>query len=136
MALLPLRSTRTISHDDNRNQHQEKVVAKRVCLFRLRNERDILLHFQNRTPFIRPLIDGIEDSSVPPTLILRYLHDDVLRASNRQRLTRIEVKYVAKRVLKALSVLHDEGFVHTGIIPPNQAFVRPRLIGAGYSSQA
>ncbi|EGC45657.1 serine/threonine protein kinase [Histoplasma capsulatum var. duboisii H88] len=73
------------------NQQQEKVVAKSVCHFRLQNERDILLHFQNRTPFVRPLIDEIQDSSVPPTLILRYLDDDVLRASGRQRLTRIEV---------------------------------------------
>ncbi|EER44659.1 serine/threonine protein kinase [Histoplasma capsulatum H143] len=82
------------------NQQQEKVVAKSVCHFRLQNERDILLHFQNRTPFVRPLIDEIQDSSVPPTLILRYLDDDVLRASGRQRLTRIEL----------ISLLYGEGF--------------------------
>ncbi|KAF4151201.1 hypothetical protein CNMCM6069_004353 [Aspergillus lentulus] len=101
------------------NENQEKVVAKSVRHFRLQNERDILLRFQNRTPCIRPLIDELEDSTIPPTLILRYLDDDALRASNHQRLTRPEVKYVAKTVLEGLSVLHDEGFVHTDIKPSN-----------------
>ncbi|GAQ04525.1 hypothetical protein ALT_1846 [Aspergillus lentulus] len=102
-----------------RNENQERVVAKSVRRFRLQNERDILLRFQNRTPCIRPLIDELEDSTIPPTLILRYLDDDALRASNHQRLMRPEVKYVAKKVLEGLSVLHDEGFVHTDIKPSN-----------------
>jgi serine/threonine protein kinase len=66
------------------------------------------------------LIEEIEDSTVPPTLILRYLDDDALRASNKQRFTRPEVKYVAKKVLEALSVLHAEGFVHTGMLHLSQ----------------
>lgn len=93
-------------------------MVKSVRHFRLQNEREVLLRFQNRTPFIRPLIDEIEASSISPAIILRYLDDDVLHASNTQRLSRLEVKYVAKRVLEALSVLHNEGFVHTGIHPP------------------
>ncbi|EAW13304.1 putative serine/threonine protein kinase [Aspergillus clavatus NRRL 1] len=101
------------------NEHQEKVIAKSVRHFRLQNEQDILLHFQDQTPCIRPLIEEFRDSTVPPTLILRYLDDDALRASNKQRLTCLEVKYVAKNVLEALSVLHDKGFVHTDIKPSN-----------------
>ncbi|KAI9934452.1 hypothetical protein ASPWEDRAFT_175181 [Aspergillus wentii DTO 134E9] len=99
------------------NQNKEKFVAKSVSPFRLQNERDTQLRFQNRTPFIRPLIDEIEDSA--PALILRFLDTNVLHASNTQRLTRPEVKYVAKRVLEALSVLHNEGHVHTDIKPSN-----------------
>lgn len=92
-------------------------MAKSVRHFRLQNERDILRRFQNRTHFIRPLIDEVLDNPLDtPTLILRYLDDDILHASNSQRLTRPEVKYVAKKVLKALSILHDEGFVHTGML--------------------
>jgi serine/threonine protein kinase len=92
-------------------------VAKSVRHFRLQNERDILCRFQNRTTFIRPLIDELlDDPSHPPTLILRYLDDDTLHASNNQRFTRPEVKYVAQKVLEALAVLHDEGFVHTGVL--------------------
>lgn len=88
-------------------------MAKSVNHFGLQNERNILLRFQNKTPYIRPLIDEVD--SVPATLILRHLDDDVLHASNSKRLTRLEVKYVANRLLKALEILHDEGFVHTGM---------------------
>ncbi|KAJ5933618.1 hypothetical protein N7454_005947 [Penicillium verhagenii] len=94
-------------------------MAKSVRHFRLPNERDILLRFQSRTPYIRPLIDEVEDSSAPPTLILKYLDEDVLHASNSKRLTRPEVKYVVKKVLEALLLLHDEGFVHTDLKPSN-----------------
>lgn len=89
-------------------------MVKSVDHFRLQNERDILLQFQNRTPFIRPLLDEVEATHSPPSLVLRYLDVDILQASETQRLTRLEVKYVAQRVLKALAVLHTEGFVHTG----------------------
>jgi serine/threonine protein kinase len=89
-------------------------VVKSVNHFRLEKERDILLQFQNRTSFIRPLVDEVETTHSPPSLILRYLDVDILQASNIQRLTRLEVKYVARKVLKALAILHAEGFVHTG----------------------
>ncbi|OBT62969.1 hypothetical protein VE03_07614 [Pseudogymnoascus sp. 23342-1-I1] len=90
------------------NQNKENVVVKSVDHFRLQNERDVLLRFQNQTPFIRPLLDEIETIHGTPSL-----------ASNTQRLTRLEVKYVAQRVLKALAVLHTEGFVHTDVKPSN-----------------
>ena len=90
-------------------------MVKSVNHFRLQNERDILLRFQHRTPFIRPLLDEIATAEGPPGLVLRYLDDDILQASNTQRLTRPEVKYVAQRVLEASAVLHNEGFIHTGL---------------------
>jgi hypothetical protein len=90
-------------------------VVKSVNHFRLQNERDVLIRFQTRTPFIRPLLDEIATAESPPGLVLRYLDDDILRASNTQRLTRPEVKYVAQRVLEALAVLHNEGFIYTGL---------------------
>ncbi|PGH06135.1 STE/STE20 protein kinase [Blastomyces parvus] len=101
------------------NQNKENVVLKSVNHFRLQNERDVLLRFQPRTPFIRPLLDEITTAQGHPGLVLRYLDDDVLQASNNQRLTRSEVKYVARRVLEALAVLHSEGFVQTDVKPSN-----------------
>ena len=81
----------------------------------MKNEREILLRFQNRTPFIRRLLDEVDNSPDPPALILKHLDDDVLHASNIRRLLRPEVKYIAKGVLEALAVLHREEFVHTGM---------------------
>ncbi|KAL4984446.1 kinase-like domain-containing protein [Aspergillus falconensis] len=101
------------------NKYQRYVIAKSVQHFRLQNERDVLLRFQHRTSSIRPLIEELEDFNAPPTLILKYLDDDILNASNKRQLTRSEVKFIAKKVLEALAVLHDEGFVHTDIKPSN-----------------
>lgn len=67
-------------------------------------------------------------------IILQYLDDDILHASNTQRLTRPEVKYVAKRVLEPLAVLHDHGFLHTNIcmyVPMYLFSAKFRLIRAG-----
>lgn len=105
------RSSRLTACLCSSNQKKDKVVLKSIRHFRLRNERDVLLRFQSKTPYIRPLLDEIED---PPAIILRYLEDDLLQSSNRRRLSRSEVKFVARRVLEALEVLHSEGFVHTG----------------------
>ncbi|KAL3479369.1 kinase-like domain-containing protein [Aspergillus californicus] len=98
------------------NEYEQEVIAKSVQHFRLQNERDVLLRFQHRTPSIRLLIEELEDTNAPPTLILKYLDEDALNASNKQRLTHSEVVYVARKVLEALAILHDEGFVHTGVI--------------------
>jgi serine/threonine protein kinase len=102
------------SYTNNRNEGQQNVIAKSVGHFRLQNERDVLLRFQHRTPSIRPLIEELEDSHGPPILLLEYLDDDLLNASNKRRLTRPEVKFVSKKLLEALAVLHDDGLVHTG----------------------
>jgi serine/threonine protein kinase len=77
------------------------------------------LRFQGRTTHLRRLLDeGVDDGLNPPSIVLKYLDDDLLRASHQQRLTPSEVKYVAKGVLSALAVLHADGFVHTGIARP------------------
>jgi serine/threonine protein kinase len=93
------------------NQNNDNVIFKSVRHFRLKNELDVLRRFQSKTRYIRPLLDEIEE---PPAIILRYLEDYLLQSSSRKRLSRPEVKFVARRVLQALDVLHSDGFVHTG----------------------
>jgi len=86
----------------------------------LKNEAAILKSYQCRTPFIRPLIDEIEDPLDPPSIVLKYLDNDLLTESNSRRLSRPDIKYVAKAVLHALVVLHKDGMVHTGIVALNE----------------
>lgn len=99
------------------NQQDNLVVIKSVqghwCLH---NERDVLKRFQTRTPTLRPLLDEIEDPVEPPAIVLKYLDDDLTRSSRKQRLTRPKTKYVAKNILEALQVLHEDGYVHTGTL--------------------
>ncbi|KAJ9298774.1 hypothetical protein DTO217A2_8361 [Paecilomyces variotii] len=90
-------------------QSNEPVVVKSVYHFRLQNERDVLKRFQSRTPFIRPLLDEIAD---PPAIVLKHLDDHLLNASISKRLTSQEIKYVARGILEALKVLHEDGTVH------------------------
>ena len=101
-----------------RNEKKESTVLKSVnhpaIVNGIFNERDFLLRFQDRSPLLRPLMDEIQQQDPAPGIVLQYLDDDVLHASNTQRLTRLEVKYVARRVLEALAFLHGEGFFHTG----------------------
>ncbi|KAF1951620.1 kinase-like protein [Byssothecium circinans] len=67
-------------------------------------------------PHIRPLLDQIEE---PPALVLKFLHDNLLKASNMKRLERPEIKFVARGVLEALNIFHEAGYVHTDIKPDN-----------------
>lgn len=90
-------------------------MIKSVRHFRLENERVILKRFQSQTSSLRPLIDEIEDPHDPPALVLKHLDNDLLSASAAQRLTRLEIKHVAKSTLEALEVLHENGYVHTGM---------------------
>ncbi|QSS66602.1 serine/threonine protein kinase [Histoplasma capsulatum] len=71
--------------------------------------------FQGQTPFIRPLLDEIVDPPDPPAIILRHLDNHLLNPSNSRTLTSREIKYVARRILEALKLLHGEGFVHTAV---------------------
>ncbi len=80
------------------------------------NERDLLKRFQERTTTLRPLLDELEGPTGPTGIVLKYLSDDLMNASGEQRLTRPEIKYVAKNVLEALCVLHEDGYVHTGTL--------------------
>ncbi len=99
----------------NSNHEEILVVVKTVeGHWRLHNERDILKRFQDRAPTLRPLLDEIEDPVEPPAIILKYLDDDLSAASKKKRLTRPEIKYVARNILEALQVLHEDGYVQTG----------------------
>jgi serine/threonine protein kinase len=60
------------------------------------------------------LTDEIEEPSDYPTIVLKYLEDHLLNASIKKTLNRKELKYVSRRILEALKVLHEEGYVHTG----------------------
>ncbi|KAL2068653.1 hypothetical protein VTL71DRAFT_14990 [Oculimacula yallundae] len=99
-----------------KNQAGESVVIKGVQGHpRVENERDILKHFQDRSLYLRPLIDEIEEPSDPPTIVLKYLEDHLLNASIEKTLSRQELKYVSRRILEALKVLHDKCYVHTDV---------------------
>lgn len=102
---------------------QQPVIVKSAPLTRLRNERDVLKLFQSQAPGLRCLIDEVEDPCDPPSMVLEHLDDSLLYASNARKLTPPEIKFVAKRILSTLQVLHEDGYVHTG----RQA---PRYCGA------
>lgn len=90
------------------------MIVKSVQHFRLQNERDVLKRFQSRTPFIRPLVDEVVEPSDPPAIVLRHLDENLLDASIARKLTSPEIKYVARRILEALRVLHNDNYVHAG----------------------
>ncbi|KAB8269456.1 kinase-like domain-containing protein [Aspergillus minisclerotigenes] len=82
---------------------------------RVANERDILTRFQHSTTHLRPLIEEIQEPAEPPIIILKHLDDHLLNSSVKKALNREELKYVARCILEALSVLHEEGYVHTDV---------------------
>ncbi|KAL9116969.1 MAG: hypothetical protein Q9187_006500 [Circinaria calcarea] len=86
------------------------VIVKTAPQYRLDNERDVLKSLRGRS-YIRQLVDEVED---PPSLVLTHLDDNLLNASNSKKLKRGDIKFVAKRVLEALKVFHEFGYVHTG----------------------
>jgi serine/threonine protein kinase len=92
----------------------ENVVVKSIDHSRLKRERNILLHFQPRTPHIRPLLDQFDPDTPSHALVLKYLEHDLLEVSRKRKLASKELKFVAKTVLEALHVLHEERYVHTG----------------------
>lgn len=108
----------------NRNQDQNRFIVKSVPYWRLQHERVMLKRFQSKTPFIRAMLDEIVEPADPPAIVLKHLDDDLMHASFKKRLSRLEVKYVAKRVLEALKVLHQDGFVHTGTAIPHHIHLR------------
>lgn len=86
------------------------MVIKRAPPHLLNIEREVLGVVQNHT-CIRQMIDNIES---PSSLVLEYLDDNLLDVCSRKRLESSEVKVVARIILEALAVLHENGFVHTG----------------------
>ncbi|KAF1841374.1 kinase-like protein [Cucurbitaria berberidis CBS 394.84] len=91
------------------------VIIKTAPVKRLKNEREILDIFQG-CPHIRPLLDQTEE---PSALVLKFLQDNLLKASNTRKLDKPEIKFVARGVLEALNVFHQAGYVHTDIKPDN-----------------
>lgn len=85
------------------------VTVKTAADWPLKNERDVLEAVRDN-PCIRPIIDD------PPSLILKYLDDSLLNASNAKTLERADIKFVARNILQALEALHSCGYVHTGIV--------------------
>ncbi|KAJ9233868.1 hypothetical protein DTO169E5_6853 [Paecilomyces variotii] len=103
-----------------KNQAEDRVIIKGVHGHpRVENERDVLKRFQDKISSLRPLIDEIEEPSQPPTIVLKYLDDHLLNASINKPLNRKELKYISKRILQALLVLHEGGYVHTDVKPDN-----------------
>lgn len=82
------------------NQESENCIVKSIRgirgHWRLQNEAKVLKLYQSKTPFIRPIIDEIVDPTDPPTIVLRYLDSQLLTESRKRRLTRPEIKQVAK----------------------------------------
>ncbi|TAQ85273.1 hypothetical protein B7494_g6406 [Chlorociboria aeruginascens] len=104
--------------DISRNDGGESVIVKSVEHPRIHNERNILLRFQDRAP-LRRLVDEILEPRDPPGIVLQHMDSDILEASRQQTFSRIEIKYVARIVLKALAIFHKDGYVHTDIKPSN-----------------
>ncbi len=86
------------------------MVIKRAPPHLLSIEREILEIVRDHT-CIRQMIDNIES---PSSLVLEYLDDNLLDVCSRRRLEGSDVKVVARTVLEALAMLHENGFVHTG----------------------
>ncbi|KAL7620110.1 hypothetical protein AAE478_010660, partial [Parahypoxylon ruwenzoriense] len=78
-----------------------------------RSEHPQTLRYQDKTPFLRPLLNEIQDQHQPACIVLRYLDSDLLIESNKKLLSRPEIKQVAKNILEALSMLHRDGLAHT-----------------------
>ena len=97
---------------------REKVILKSAPQSRLDNEREVLRSFSGR-PYIRQLLDEVAD---PPCLILEFLDDNLLDASNAKKLRKADIKFVAKNILEALKDFHEVGFVHTGM-PDGHGFL-------------
>ncbi|KAJ0413763.1 serine/threonine protein kinase [Aspergillus carlsbadensis] len=103
-----------------KNQPKETVIVKGVQNHpRVKNERDILKHFQGKTAYLRPLLDEIEDPPEPTIIVLKHFEGDLLQATKARPLNRKELKFVSRRILGALNSLHEGGYVHADIKPDN-----------------
>ncbi|KAI0995716.1 hypothetical protein K3495_g12465 [Podosphaera aphanis] len=59
------------------------------------------------------MIDEIDELVDPNSIVLRYLDDHLYDLSGSKRLNLKEVKYVSRIMLKALKMLHENGYAHT-----------------------
>nr|POF17501.1 serine/threonine-protein kinase pak mbt [Quercus suber] len=94
---------------------------------RLQNEAAVLKRYQADSPLFRPVIDTIEEPTDPPTILLEYRDSDLLAESDRKRLSRPEIKDVAKSVLEALCILHKDGMVHSDFGRSDRRFSKVQL---------
>ena len=92
------------------DNYARKVVIKRAPKQRLNNEREVLEAVRDH-PYVRQMIDTTED---PPSLVLKFLDENLLKISGQKRLEGSDLKLVARNLLEALAALHENGFVHTG----------------------
>lgn len=88
------------------------MIVKRAPKHRLNNEREVLETLRDHAS-VRQMIDIIED---PPSLVLKFLDDNLLNVSGQEGLKGSDLKHVARSLLQALAALHENGFVHTGNI--------------------
>ena len=88
----------------------ERVVIKHAPEVRLRREKEILRQFEGDAS-IRQLIDHGKDS---PLLVLEHLDSDALRLSRKARLSKQDIRLIARSILSALGSLHAKGIAHTG----------------------
>ena len=95
----------------HRDENQTTVILKTAPAKRLEMESKLLKLLKNHSSF-RQVLDRLDN---PPVLVLEYLEKNLMEVAHQQRLSRPVIKCVAKGVLEALSVLHDRGFVHTGL---------------------
>ena len=77
---------------------------------RLQREKEILQQFVGDS-CIRNFIDHGKE---PPFLVLEHLEFDALRSSSEARISRQDIKFIARSVLSALGSLHAKGIAHTG----------------------
>ncbi|KAF1849650.1 uncharacterized protein K460DRAFT_275213 [Cucurbitaria berberidis CBS 394.84] len=106
-----------------RDQNRKNWIVKSVRgHWHLQNEANILRRYQSKTPFLRPIVDEVLGPADPPSIILRHLDSELLTESKKKRLTRPEIKQVARCILGALLILHKDGMVHTDVKLDN-AFV-------------
>ena len=96
----------------DRTSTSQRVTIKTASDWPLKNERNILEAVHDN-PCIRPIVDAGDD---PPSLVLKYLDDDLLHASDTKTLEKADIKFVARSILQALDGLHSRGYVHTGIM--------------------
>jgi hypothetical protein len=99
-----------------KNLSQQQVVIKSVAGRSVVEHERYILQLFNQAPLLRPVIDEIEEPPKPTTIVLQYLDADLEQCSMEKRLNRKELKYVSKKILQALNILHDREFVNTGIL--------------------
>ncbi|KAK2051138.1 serine/threonine protein kinase [Colletotrichum caudatum] len=98
------------------NKSGRKCIVKSIQgHWHLKNEVFVLCKYQAISPLFCLLEDKIMEPPDPPFIILQYLNSDLSAKSKRQKLSRPDIKKVAKSVLEALYILHRDGMVYTDI---------------------